>query len=280
MTHMPPSPDSAAPVTLRPGILDQVCIVCASNDEECLTRNLMASPMIAEGGVPVHVERGAPSASIAYNRGLDATTAPYVIFAHQDVYFPPHWEEKLAATIARLDTEHPEWALVAPFGMSLDSRHIGDVWSTSQSDRVGAPVSAPTEVQSFDELVIVLRRDTGIRFDEKLPLYHLYGTDIVQIARAAAKGAYVADLPVVHNDGFHEKLRADFTAGYTYVRRKWRHALPLRTPVVKIRWHGLDLPYYRLRAARSVEARRAMAGDAMTDPREFARQCGLEDSPA
>lgn len=272
-----PRPAHSAPGAPQAGILGRICVVCASNDAECLARNLMASAMIAGGGVPVHVERGAASAAIAYNRGLDATQAPYVIFAHQDAYFPPGWEDRLAAAIARLDADHPGWALAAPFGMSLDGRHIGDVWSTSQSGRVGAPVAAPTEAQSFDELVIVLRRDSGLRFDEGLPLYHLYGTDIVQIARAAGKGAYVADLPMVHNDGFHEKLRADFTAGYRYVRRKWRHALPLRTPVVKIRWHGLDLPYYRLRAARSVAARRAMAGDAAADPRVFARRCGLED---
>lgn len=263
---------------LSADILGQLAIVVASNDAACLTRNLMASDLVHRG-VPVHVERGAPSAAIAYNRGLDATTAPYVIFAHQDVYFPPGWEKRLAAVIAGLEETAPDWALVAPFGMSLDDRHVGNVWSTSQSDTVGVPVASPIAVQSFDELVIILRRDSGLRFDEGLPLYHLYGTDIVQIARAAGRSAWVADLPVVHNDGFHGKLGADFTAGYTYVRRKWRKALPLRTPVVKIRWHGLDLPLYRLRAARSLDKRRAKAGDTHTDPRVFSVRCGWEPAP-
>ena len=39
-------------------------------------------------------------------------------------------------------------------------------------------------MQSFDELLIVLRRDSGLRFDEGLPGWHMYGTDIVQTARA------------------------------------------------------------------------------------------------
>lgn len=260
-------------------LLSRLSIVVASNDQECLQRNLMASELIARHDVPVHVERGAPSAAIAYNRGLDATSGDYVIFAHQDVWFPPGWQAGLAAAIAALDAQDPDWALLAPFGMSPEGEHRGDVWSTSQSARVGRPVTEPLSVQSFDELVIVLRRSSGVRFDEGLPLYHLYGTDIVQIARAAGRGAYVAHLPLVHNDGFHARLGADFGAGYHYVRRKWKAALPLRTPVVKIRWHGLDLALYRLRAARSIKRRHAMAGDAGADPRVYARVCGLLPEP-
>lgn len=258
-------------------MIGDICVVVASNDEACLQRNLMASEMIAGQGVPVHVERGAPSASIAYNRGLDATTAPIVIFAHQDVYFPRGWEVRLAAAIAAVEARDLDWALMAPFGMAeAGAAYRGDVWTTSLSRRVGEPATVPVMAQSFDELVIVMRRASGLRFDEGLPLYHLYGTDIVQTARAAGKGAYVADLPVVHNDGFHDKLRADFTAGYTYVRRKWRARLPLRTSVLWITWHGLTLPIHRLRGARSIEKRRAMAGDTGVDPRVYAARCGWE----
>ena len=253
-----------------------ICIVTASNDEECLTRNLMASPMVAEGGVPVHVERGAPSAAIAYNRGLAATTAPFVIFAHQDVYFPRGWEEQLARAIAQLETMDANWALVGPFGMSPEGAHIGDVWTTSLSRRIGAPLGSPQPVQSFDELAIVMRRDAGLNWDDSLPGYHMYGTDIVQSARARGQGAYVADLPVVHNDGFHGRLGADFTASYRWMQRKWRAVLPLRTPVVQITRTGLALAIYRLRAHRSFARRQAVAGDAGADPKLYAAQCGLE----
>jgi glycosyltransferase involved in cell wall biosynthesis len=258
-------------------IIREICIVVASNDTACLQRNLLVSDMIARQGVPVHVERGAPSASVAYNRGIDATDAPIVIFAHQDVYFPPGWENRLAAAISTLQATDPDWALLAPFGMAEETAtHRGDVWTTSLSRRVGVPATAPVMAQSFDELVIVLRRASGLRFDEGLPLFHLYGTDIVQMARVAGKGAYIADLPVVHNDGFHDRLRADFTAGYDYIRRKWRARLPLRTPVLWVTRHGFALWIYRLRAARSLERRRAVAGDTGTDPRVYAAASGWE----
>ena len=257
-------------------MINHLCIVVACNDSASLSQNLLASEIVSNRGIQVHVERGAPSASVAYNRGLAATTQPIVIFAHQDVYFPPGWGDRLLTLIKMLDQYDPDWALLAPFGMSETGKHIGDAWTTSLSRRVGQVVSTPTPAQSFDEMVIILRRASGVRFDDALPRFHLYGTDIVQTATAQGKGAYVADLPVVHNDGFHDRLRQDFAESYHYVRRKWRENLPLRTPVLWLRWHGLSLLLYRLRAARSLENRRAVAGNTATDPRVFSAQCGWE----
>ena len=253
-----------------------LCIIVASNDEACLQRNLLASALIA-AGVPVHVERGAPSASIAYNRGMDATTAPIILFAHQDVWFPPGWDRRLARAIAHLDKAAPNWALIAPFGMSPDGRHVGDVWSSSLGRRVGAPVEAPTAVQSFDELAFVMRRDAGLRFDEALPLWHFYGTDIVQTALSSGRGAFVIDAPLVHNDGHKPWLGADFTAGYNFIRRKWRARLPIRSPILWVTRFGLSLPIYRLRAWRATAPIRDMAVDTNIDPQVYAAQAGIAE---
>jgi glycosyltransferase involved in cell wall biosynthesis len=256
--------------------LSDLCIVVACNDEACLARNLMASPLVA-AGVPVHVERGAPSASVAYNRGLAATTAPLVIFAHQDVWFPPGWEERLARAIAALEAEGKPWALLGPFGMSVEGQHLGDVWSTSLGRRVGAAVPTPQPVQSFDELAFVMRRASGLGFDEALPLWHFYGTDIVQTALALGQGAYVFDAPLVHNDGFKAKLGDDFTQGYNFIRRKWRAKLPIRSSILWITRFGTPLWRYRLRAGRALEKRRAMALDTGVAPEIYAAQSGIAE---
>jgi hypothetical protein len=266
---------AADEAALRADGVSKLCIVSASNDETYLQNNLLASAMVREG-VPVRVERGAVSAGAAYNRGLTSTEAPIVIFAHQDVYFPPGWERLLLRTLADLQRRDPGWALVAPYGVSRQGEHVGDVWSTSLSQRLGGPFPAPVQAQSFDELVIVMRRSAGLRFDEALPGFHLYGTDIVQTALARGRGAYVAWLPVVHNDKFHGALGEDFAVSYHYARRKWRHCLPLRTPVQWLRWHGLSLEWSRWLARRSIDKRRAMAGDSRTDPRQFSEACGWE----
>lgn len=263
--------------TYQPDGGKTLCIVVACNDEAYLRQNLLASEAVQSGTV-VHVERGASSAGAAYNRGLDATSAPIVIFAHQDVYFPPGWDDLLLRTLTDLEQQDPDWALVAPFGVSLAGQHVGDVWTTSLGRRLGGPLPVPVPAQSFDELVIVMRRSAGLRFDEALPGFHLYGTDIVQTAKANGCGAYVAWLPVVHNDKFHGTLGADFTASYQYFWRKWRRSLPLRTPVLWVRWHGGSLDWYRWFSLRSIEKRRLMAGDSRTDPHQFSQACGWEDA--
>lgn len=256
-------------------VSEKICIVVACNDDAFLRDNLLASQMVRDG-IWVHVERGAASAGAAYNRGLEATTAPIVIFAHQDVYFPPGWDRLLSHTVASLEHLDPDWALVAPYGISEEGQHVGDVWSTSLGRRLGTPFPVPVRAQSFDELVIVMRRSAGLRFDEALPGFHLYGTDIVQTAIAGGRGAYVAWLPVVHNDKFHGVLGEDFTASYRYAWRKWRHCLPLRTPVQWIRWHGLSLDWSRWLARQSINKRHVVSGDPKTDPHHFSQACGWE----
>ena len=258
-------------------VLGDLCVIALVNDDASLARNLQTSDLLTRHGVPLHVERGAASAAIGYNAGLAATTADIVVLAHQDVYFPPDWHRQLADGIAAVEKVDPDWAVLAPFGMCAETdAHIGDVWSTSLSLRVGERVTAPRAVQSVDELVIVLRRSSGLQFDPALPRYHLYGTDLIQTAWAAGKGAYVVPMPVVHNDDFKRALGRDFAESYHFVRRKWRAALPLRTPVLWITRWGLGLPYQRLRAWRGLKVRRGMAGDTTVSPKVYAAQCGWE----
>ena len=184
-------------------------IACASNSETILNANLIRSPLFA-AGIPLHLERNAPTAAIACNRALDATTEAIVVFAHQDVYLPRGWESVLAARLAEVQAVDPNWALFGAFGIGLDAAHIGPVWSSSLGQIVGRVPMQPTLVQSFDEMLIVLRRDSGLRFDENLPGWHMYGTDMVQTARSRGLRAYAGGLPIIHNDRYHEAMLADF----------------------------------------------------------------------
>lgn len=252
----------------------EFCLVCASNDETTLRANLFASDLAQQVGETV-VIRDARSASAAYNQGLAETSAPFAIFAHQDVYFPPGWLAELRRAIADLTSQDPDWAVLAPFGIS-NMQHRGTVYSTSLSAVVGQPVAFPVAAESVDELVIVLRRSSNVRFDDQLPDWHLYGTDIVQTALSEGKGAWIADLPLVHNDKFHPNLNHGFRKAYRAILRKWRSTLPIRTPVLWLRPSGLDLVLFQIKAWRSRSKRKKRAGDTATDPRNLSRQCGWE----
>lgn len=255
--------------------LEDLCIVVASNDESCMNRNLLASPMV-KAGVRVHVEREAPSAAVAYNRGIASTSEPLIVFAHQDVWFPEGWEKRLKKAIFELDQLDPDWALAAPFGMSGDGEHLGDVWSTSLGRRVGKAAKKPTPVRSFDELVIIMRRASGLRFDEDLPLWHFYGTDIVLSALEQGQRAYAIDAPVVHNDAFKGRLGDDFSQGYDFIRRRFLDQLPVRTSILWVSKTRLPLWLYRLRAWRSLARRRAASMDSSAAPELYAKLSDLE----
>lgn len=257
----------------------RIAVVTASHDDGILNTNLARSPLFA-AGVPLHIARNAPSATIAYHRGLDATTAPYIVFAHHDVFLPQGWDRLLAARIAEVEAQDANWALMGAFGIAMDSAHIGPVWSSSLGMIVGRVPLAPVPVQSFDEMLIVLRRASGVRWDQTLPGWHMYGTDIVQTARAQGMASYAAGLPCIHNDRTHGALGADFTDCYRFMQRKWRAALPLRTPITKISRSGLHLARDRWQARGSQGFREGMAVGTDTPPETLAARCGWGDLTA
>lgn len=246
-------------------------LACASHSDEILNANLLRSADVASGNLPCHIERGAPSAGVAYNRALDATGADVVIFAHHDVYLPPGWQALLVRRLAELPQD---WALFGAFGVGLDAAHIGPVWSSSLGQIVGRVPLAPVAVQSFDELLIVMRRDAGLRWDAALPGWHFYGTDIVAAARVAGRGAYAGALPTVHNDRHHAALGEDFAECYRFMQTKWAGHLPLRSPITKISRSGLHLWRDRWKARKSEGFRAGMATGTDHPVELLAERCG------
>lgn len=263
--------------------MTRIAIASASHNPAILKANLALSPCIASGAVPLHVVENAPSAAIAYNRALDAAgpdAADVVVLAHHDVYLPQGWERLLAARIAEVGATDPDWALIGAFGIGLDGAHLGPVWSSSLGMIVGRVPMHPMPVQGFDELLIVLRRSSGLRFDEALPGWHLYGTDIVQTARAAGRGAFAVGLPCIHNDAYHEALGPDFAECYRFMQRKWSAVLPIRTPITKISRSGLHLLRDNWRNRKTAAFRAGMAIGTAEDPRMLAARCGWADLTA
>jgi hypothetical protein len=259
--------------------ISDIAIACASNSDAILSANLMASPALA-AGLPVHVERNAPTATIAYNRALEATTAEIVVFAHHDVYLPKGWEKLLLSRLNDLTQRHPDWALAGAYGVAPDYRQFGPVWSSSLGQIIGRVPLQPEPVQTFDEMLIVLRRSTGLRFDPDQPDWHMYGADIVQQARTAGRGAYAVGLNCIHNDRFHDHVGGAFTDCYRYMQRKWPQFLPIQTPVTKISKSGLHLWRERWNMRQSLKYRVADAVDTGAPPALLAAHCGWTDLSA
>jgi len=252
---------------------------CASNSDSVLSENLLRSPAVQAQGA-LHVERGAPSAAIAANRGLDATEADVVVFVHQDVYLPPGWDSVLQARIAEVAATDPDWAVLGASGITRDGRVTGPIWSSSIGAVVGVVPLKPVPAQSFDEMIIVLRRASGLRFDPDQPGWHVYGAEIVTQARAAGLGAYLVSLPCIHNDRFHGVLGPDFDECEIWFCRKWAALLPVHTTVTLLGQSRLRRWRHRRAMARSIDLRRSWTVDTSTSPVELARLCGWSDLSA
>lgn len=209
-------------------------IVAAVNDESVLNENLKRSPVIENGTVPLLELRKQPSASKAYNVGLDTTSHEIIVFAHQDVYLPAPWLDNLLAAIATLERQQPHWGVIGLFGVTATGEAVGHVWSSGIGRELGAAFADPIEAASIDEMVIVLRRASGLRFDERLAGFHLYATDICLAARTIGAGVYVVHAPAVHNSVPVRTLRGYYLEAYRYLKKKWAFLLPIRTPIAPI----------------------------------------------
>ncbi|WP_371055993.1 hypothetical protein [Rhodosalinus sp. K401] len=256
------------------------CCIAAVNNIDVLEQNLARSPALQRSPARLIVKHGQPSSSIAYNVGLNQTQSRICIFAHQDVYLPENWEVKLRQKIDALEKYDPSWAVIGLYGIDLAGKRVGRVWDTGIQRELGSKFNSHIPVQSLDELLLVVNRNSGLRFDENLPSFHLYGTDIVQTAIASGKGAYVVDVPVVHNSLPVATVRGGFAASYKYMQNKWRDRLPISTPVTCITRGGWefvwqDIRRFRLSVNRRKRVRAALSGP-RPDPRKIALELGYE----
>jgi Glycosyltransferase like family len=254
----------------------EICVVAAVNDETVLQRSLCSSPMIRNDSVQLVLERHHESASRAYNAGLDQTDAEIVVFSHQDVYLPDGWDQRLRNAIATLEEREPEWGVLGVFGVTAARAFVGQVWSMGLNKELCGTIDAPAGVVSLDELVLVMRNGLGMRFDDDLPGFHLYGTDLAQIALDAEFGAYCFHGPVIHNSRPVKRYDQGYREAHRYLCNKWEHRLPIPTCTAALDHKGallaarLRLLKHRMRDGRMLSETRVV------DPRNKAIELGYE----
>jgi hypothetical protein len=216
-------------------------VVAAVSDDDTLAQNLKRSPLLT-AGAQLRLYRNCRSITEAYQAGLSEAETKYIVFAHQDVYLPKLWVQQVGSTIAYLDKTDPTWAILGVYGVQDSGEHVGSVWASGLGRALHRSPGPPRPVISLDELVFVIRRSAGIRFDLRLPNFHLYGTDIVLAARSLGRTAYAAHMPVIHNSR-PAFLGRGYVASYRYMQRKWWGSLPVPTTVVPLTKSGYRLWY-------------------------------------
>jgi hypothetical protein len=202
--------------------------IVAANSDAILTNCLASSPCIRQAR-DFNVMRGFASAGAAYNAGMRQAAGDILVFAHQDLYLPPGWEDCLSAAIWRLSKRDPQWAVLGVFGISSALKRQGYLYCTGLQKVLGAPFDEPIECISLDEVLLVIRRSSGLTFDEQLPGFHLYGTDICLEAKQRGLRSYIVSAFCLHNTDGMKFLPWAFWRSYYYLRHKRREELPIRT---------------------------------------------------
>lgn len=253
----------------------QISVAAAVNDRQILADCLERSPDIAEGRLGLRIFEGYRTAGLAYNAAIDACDAPYVLLVHQDVYLPAGTLQRLTLILAELDTLDTDWVVAGVVGRDLHRVVMGETWSSGLGKMVGKPLATPVQATALDEMLLLYRKASGIRFDEDLPSFHLFGTDIVQSALATKQSSWIVHLPVVHNSRPVRGLAGGYRDAYRYMQRKWRHQLPLWTLVLPITRGPLRLIVRDLKM-RFRNRGRIDRPTSKLDPCEIARALGFE----
>lgn len=255
-----------------------IFIGAAVNNRAILDNCLRRSPDIASGVLPLAIQQGCVSAAQAYNRLLDeAPAGALVVLVHQDVYLPAGFAARLHRAVAQVEAAAPDWAVLGGLGLDGRQRRLaGRVWSTGLQEFFQGEVPLPAAVQTLDEFMLIVRNDGRLRFDEGLPGFHLYATDVIQQGLAQGRSSFAVDLPVVHHDRLVGKLDRHYHRAYAYIARKWASRLPLPNLVVDIH----RLPFLLWRRDWQIRRRARREGRPeipMSDPSILARRIGLED---
>jgi hypothetical protein len=236
-------------------------IVATTQNDEVFAENFLRSPLFSNGHPhQIIALPGYSSAAAAYNAGIEKTANDLMVFIHQDVYLPQSWLADVEKALLQLEATDPRWGVLGCYGVEQDGTRRGHVFSSPQGV-IGKPLSAPAAVRTLDEIVLIFRKSSGLRFDERLTHFHLYGTDVCLQAARLGRVNYVIPAFCLHNTNNYLILPKEFYSCYRYIKRKWLSVLPIHTPCISIeKWDvnlfATRLNEYRLKLTRKAHLHR------------------------
>lgn len=220
-------------------------VICVS-DPRILARNALASPCLAgRAGDPMFLMHGCGSAADGFNAALLLARSEWLVFLHQDVFLPEGWDAQFLVELERAEKRFPRLAVVGPYGVRTlaDGTPLRAGKVRDRGRWLDEPAELPCAVQSLDELLFAVRRDSGLQLDPRLG-FDLYATDLALSARARGLQAAVVEAPCHHNSGWMpdavpEAVVRRFSAAAAVFAGKWRNELPIHTPC----WPFIDVEH-------------------------------------
>jgi Glycosyltransferase like family len=250
-----------------------VTFVVAVNSREVLEQNLLASPCLRSGGGhQILIQENYSSAAAAYNDALPKAVNNLIVFIHQDLFLPSGWLSQVEENLRRLEEKDPGWGVAGCWGARADGELCGHVYSSGWGV-LGREFDQPAPVQTLDEIVLIIRKDSGLSFDETLPHFHFYGTDICMQAASRGRGCYAISAFCIHNTRQLLNLPEQFYNCYAHVKRVWKDRLPIQTSCIRISL--FDTEVYRRRLedfCRAAFLHSRQPADRVMDPSRILKQ--------
>ncbi|MEO7299876.1 MAG: glycosyltransferase [Verrucomicrobiota bacterium] len=242
-------------------------LISAVNNDVIAESCLLRSPGI-QSATDVILQKGFPSAAAAYNSAIQKTSADILVFAHQDMYFPEGWIDSVIQALEYLSVHDPNWGVLGVWGALNSEDRAGYLYWTGGLGMEN-PFSEPTQVSTLDEVVLITRKSSGLLFDNNLPGYHLYGTDLCLEAACRGMKSYAISAFCIHNTDIGNMLPVQFWRCYLYMRRKWIKQLPIYTPCTQITRACGPMFVWNILRLKNVVLRRHKIVTRVGDPSEL-----------
>ena len=223
-------------------------VVCLISKPDVFDRCLLRSIYKTRGEhdveiIPIFNHNNLYSASAALNIGMEAANSDYIIAAHQDVTLLDNWFDILLHNINNMGDN---WAILGSAGINInygcddigkwggalnvDTVAVGSVWFGDENlskDPDWAGEKDLKVTHCVDECLMVINRQTKIRFDQMFNGFHFYGVDLCMQARSIAKKIYCTHLPIIHYGKYSASLTDHRYWHYLrYLYSKWRTRYP------------------------------------------------------
>jgi hypothetical protein len=220
-------------------------VTCVSSDE-VYRANLLSSPCLGAGTAhEVIAFPGCKSAADGLNAGFGRARYDWLVCVHQDVYLPAGWDRCLVQQLGEAERRFGPVGVAGVFGvgdinlspdLSQPLSLTASGWVVDRGRLVREGDDLPARVATLDELLLVVRRDSDLRFEPALG-FHLYGADICLQAHEL-RLAVVAVEALCHHNSQRVGLPDEFYESASIFARKWHHRLPVATScaVIEHNW--------------------------------------------
>jgi len=210
-----------------------ISVIVPTNHKTQLELNLLRSPGLHEINAEFIICESATSAADAFSSGAVRAHGEWLLFCHQDVYFPAGTGFRLVTELEKIAPSRAKETLIGFAGLAIDDK--GNISKSGLViDRTAKfDYRESDRIISLDEMAVVTSRDSAYRLDPALG-WHLWATDLCLSGILNDRPQYARTLriPVFHNSFYDNHLPPAFHESAAILAEKYPK-LPILWSVCK-----------------------------------------------